>query len=722
MMIDDMESNYTYQRLPDPTNSIRLLSIKPGWPSDPISVNIKTVPHIDESPCYQALSYVWGSVENPALIQCDGCSMQVTRSLASALAALRQLPAEGDPATHGISVVNESHVLHSKQRAWKDIARNRNEVDMIESRRAGHEPLLFWIDAICINQGDIKERTEQVKLMRRIYTTASMVRIWLGDELDVAPDISISDLRTSRLDRAFGRTRLTDIDIMSVVLSFFAQALRNSHRVKIDEYGVPEVDLLGFPSQKTAEHRILGAFFNHPWFHRVWIVQEAVLAQDAKILIGAWELDWKPFAEAVNVMDAGNIRNPFTLQLRVTGVVSEESSAGVDIPAALYLCQIQQLPGRREHLFPLLNKSRTRKATNPADHVFAVLGIAGDVENATELSSKLVAVNYEKPVAQIFRDATWFIILTHATLRPLAAVEILDDPSIPDCPSWTPVWSEPRRTSAFDYNLFSANANQKMNIQKTGNSNILRASGYPLDSVVSITDPLVDAVSPLRAQDELIEWHYPPHQAEIDFVASAWSLTTSYYNREVSGDNRSTVANATAQDSINQLCLPTYVTEKGVFEAFVSTLSVQTNGGSPDERGEEVEDMVDSAEAWFQQNVGWSSHPASWVTKIWHTVRDKWYPGAGMLFQAALLRSCVGRRFFITKRGFIGIGPACMRSGDLVAVILGVPVPFIVRKTGDQDSENYILLGECYVDGIMEGELVQTQQKAGKEAEWFTFI
>ncbi|KAI2470040.1 heterokaryon incompatibility protein-domain-containing protein [Annulohypoxylon bovei var. microspora] len=716
-----MESKYTYQSLPDSANSIRLLSIEPGWPSDLIRVNIRVVPHLDESPCYQALSYVWGSVENPVPIKCDDYPMEVTQNLASALVALRQFPKDGDPAMNGIAVVDESHILHSKRRAWKDVAQNRNEVDRIESRRAGDDPLLFWIDALCINQDDLQERAEQVKLMRRIYTTASMVCIWLGNEL-VAPDISTSELQTSRLDRAFGRKRLADIDSMSVVLSFIAQALRNSHRVKTNDYGLPDVDLLGFPSQKTPEHRILGAFFNQPWFHRVWIVQEAVLARNAKILLGPWELDWKLFADAVRVMDAGDIRNPFTLQLRVTGVVSEESSAGVDIPAALYLCQIQELPGRKESLFPLLNKSRTRKATNPADHVFAVLGIAGDVANATAPSDKLVAINYEKPVAQVFRDATWFIILTHGTLRPLAAVELLDDPSIPGCPSWTPMWSEPRRTSAFDYDLFSADANQKMNIQVTGNSEKLRVSGYSLDSVVSITNPLIDTNAPLRALDELIEWHYPPRQAEIDFVTSAWSLTTDYYRRGATNGNDNTPAGAMMQDSTSQLCLPTYTTVKGIFEAFVRTSSVQTNDGSPDDQEDDTKDMVDSAEAWFQQNVGWSSHPASSVTKIWHIIRDKWYPGAGMLFQAALLRSCVGRRFFITERGFIGIGPACMKSGDLVVVILGVPVPFITRKTGEQESQNYILLGECYVDGIMDGELVQMQQKGGKEAEFFTFI
>lgn len=215
-----------------------------------------------------------------------------------------------------------------------------------------------------------------------------------------------------------------------------------------------------------------------------------------------------------------------------------------------------------------------------------------------------------------------------------------------------------------------------------------------------------------------MEWHYPPHQAEIDFVISAWSLTTNRYGLKDSDDDGNMADETAAPDSIGLLCLPTYVTNKGVFEAFVGTLSAQTDGSSAD-LGEESEDRVDSAEAWFQQNVGWSSHPASWATKIWHTVRDKWYPGAGMLFQAALLQACVGRKFFITEKGFIGIGPACMKPGDFVAVLLGVRVPLAIRRTEDQ---KYILLGECYVDGIMDGELVQAQRGAGKDPELFTFI
>ncbi|KAI1142678.1 heterokaryon incompatibility protein-domain-containing protein [Hypoxylon sp. FL0543] len=716
-----MESAYTYQPLPDPANSIRLLSIEPGWPSDPIRVSITNISNLDQSPPYQALSYVWGSVQNPVMIECDGEPMEITRNLATALVALRQLPADGDPATNGVAVMEESHILHSKHRAWKGIARNRNEIEIVRSRRANGDPPLFWIDALCINQRNIQECAEQVKLMRRLYTTASTVCIWLGSEL-IIPEAPESKLRTSRIDLAFGRTRLAELDPMAVVLSFFAQALRNSDRVKFDEYGLPEVDLLGFPSQKSPEYKIFGAFFNQAYFHRVWIVQEAVLAQEAKVLVGPWEFDWKPFAEAVHILDAGNLRNPFTLQLRVTGVVSEESSSGVDIPSALYLCQIQRLPGRKENLFPLLNKSRTRKATKDSDHVFAVLGLAGDVANADELSQKLVAVDYEKPVAQVFRDATWFIILSHATLRPLAAAEFWEDRRIPDCPSWVPIWSEPRRTSGIDYELFNTDAGQKLRMEKSENSNQLKVFGYSFESITSITGGLVDEKAPIRTEDELIEWHYPPRQEEIDFVKSAWILTTDFYQSLLNGSSSAMI---TTQDLTSQLCVPTcYASDEGVFRAFVRTctLSAQTTEASLDDRGNESEDMIDSAEAWFQQSLGWASHPASLITKVWHTIRDKWYPGAGMLFQASLLRSCMGRKFFLTTGGFMGIGPASMRPDDLVVVILGVTVPFIVRKTGTQESPSYILIGECYVNGIMDGELVQAQQRAGKEAELFTFI
>lgn len=46
-----------------------------------------------------------------------------------------------------------------------------------------------WIDALCIIQADIQERTEHVKVMKSIYKNASTVRIWLGDAIGLEKNI-----------------------------------------------------------------------------------------------------------------------------------------------------------------------------------------------------------------------------------------------------------------------------------------------------------------------------------------------------------------------------------------------------------------------------------------------------------------------------------------------------------------------------------------------------
>jgi hypothetical protein len=68
-----------------------------------------------------------------------------------------------------------------------------------------------------------------------------------------------------------------------------------------------------------------------------------------------------------------------------------------------------------------------------------------------------------------------------------------------------------------------------------------------------------------------------------------------------------------------------------------------------------------------------------------------------------LLRFCYNRRFFITIRGRMGLGPRCLQAGDIVAVLRGAMLPFILRK----EVEDYRLLGAAYVHGIMDGEAVE---------------
>ena len=62
------------------------------------------------------------------------------------------------------------------------------------------------------------------------------------------------------------------------------------------------------------------------------------------------------------------------------------------------------------------------------------------------------------------------------------------------------------------------------------------------------------------------------------------------------------------------------------------------------------------------------------------------------------------RRPFLIVKGHVGLGPSVMREHDLVCVLFGCMVPFILRKHGDR----YRFDGECYVHGIMKGEAIQS--------------
>jgi hypothetical protein len=81
---------------------------------------------------------------------------------------------------------------------------------------------------------------------------------------------------------------------------------------------------------------------------------------------------------------------------------------------------------------------------------------------------------------------------------------------------------------------------------------------------------------------------------------------------------------------------------------------------------------------------------------------------------AAALRACYGRRQFVMENGAVGIGPAAMQTRDVVCVLFGGCVPYILRAT-DTDGL-YRIVGESYVQGMMQGEVIK-EWKAGKFAK-----
>lgn len=62
-----------------------------------------------------------------------------------------------------------------------------------------------------------------------------------------------------------------------------------------------------------------------------------------------------------------------------------------------------------------------------------------------------------------------------------------------------------------------------------------------------------------------------------------------------------------------------------------------------------------------------------------------------------------GRDYFVTKEGYIGLGPKGMRCGDEVCTLLGCDTPMVLRK--DAFSEHFVV-GESYVQGLMDAESI----------------
>lgn len=75
-----------------------------------------------------------------------------------------------------------------------------------------------------------------------------------------------------------------------------------------------------------------------------------------------------------------------------------------------------------------------------------------------------------------------------------------------------------------------------------------------------------------------------------------------------------------------------------------------------------------------------------------------------------------GRRRFVTRSGYLGLGPDLTRAGDQVVIFLGGSTPSMLR--GSAHSEAYELLGDCYLHGCMHGDFLDS----ARVDEWPTSV
>ncbi|PQE29426.1 Heterokaryon incompatibility protein [Rutstroemia sp. NJR-2017a WRK4] len=203
-------------------DEIRLLVLAPGTSSK--SLDCKLIhTRMSLNPEYEALSYAWGDSSKPRQIHCNNRAINVTHSLYSALRHIR---------------------------------------DPIKSKT-------IWADAICINQDVDAEKNHQVALMGKIYSQAERTLAWIGEEDDDVVHDAFDFLE--RLDE------------------WFCGCLEgyNTKRLGVDSSDVPHQVLKQLHTDWVPDlYRCLGPLCKCPWFTRLWIVQEVVLAKTVDIVFG----------------------------------------------------------------------------------------------------------------------------------------------------------------------------------------------------------------------------------------------------------------------------------------------------------------------------------------------------------------------------------------------------------------------------------------------------
>jgi len=359
---------YTYHALSD--GEFRLLNLEPGTFDSPISISLEHRILSESSNTYEALSYAWGTSLERKMIKCGDGKLYVTVNLFDALRRLRS----------------------------------------IASTR------VLWIDAICINQEDLDERSSQVPLMRYIYPGASQVIVWVGEEDD-----------TSRL-------AMSTLEEWS---SFFTQDIFSQPHIR-QEFQSRFGPRHHYESALTA----ISSFLQRPWFSRSWALQEISLSQDATIVCGEAEMLWNSLYRAFRVAVRASL-DPLLSNL----LIFPRCARVMIIDSAL-----RKGGGPPDSLPGILTVSYKFEASDPRDKIYSVLSLA----DINDLS--LYVPRYDISVCDVYTLATLAAIKDTNDLSMLATINRLSPD--PELPSWVSDWRKlPITAQIYDPKIYNVNHN-----------------------------------------------------------------------------------------------------------------------------------------------------------------------------------------------------------------------------------------------------------------------
>ena len=633
-------SKYKYIPLPDPSY-IRLIKLYPFLPEDglreqradilsPVRIELISSP-LSEAPSFTALSYTWGT----------------------------------SPKKLKLSVGDGNFILISEN-AHDILQRLRPEAD--------DEPNHFWMDQLCINQNDIDEKWQQIRIMRHIYNSA------IGTFVVLAGDSNMFDPVIAQI----GVLNLPPLRNRPSAYSMIGEGPIGLVRAWNNEELPKELQFL-FTHNPFRIY--LKTVLENPVFSRAWIYQEIVSSKQVYLLGSVLRIEWDVFAKSFELF----LR--WEAERETDSIVKSSCIASLDMIIGDRL--IHHGGGHKDWMLLHTEAQGLLKASDPRDNTIAITTF----ENFYARIPPYRALT----VASLFLTATQAMINTHKSLDVFAALS--GNPHLPlreveKMPSWVPDWSRERDSTPLYWprsqSMFQAakgyHHSPKDRRQHKGRE-ILVVKGKRIDTITVISEHRFEdfrrdesLVESLQLQEHCIQW-----------LAHAQSQGYPLLQGERTFENckpfaRAMIAAMTAS-----------------FPSKYSFTSDNFLGSVPDIVYDELVFML----AWYDEHMAGEvlyykglPHALSFVPRTY----GSWKAGLSKLRQWTGI--CSGRRIAFGNKQRFGLVPRTSKEGDEIFILHGSKVPIVLRKV---KTHYYRVIGQCYWHACMLGDEVDWKEDEGDE-------
>ena len=396
----DLEGQFQYQPLSSQRNEIRLLRILPVRKFDGLNCGIEcNISHVslDDLPDYHALSYAWGEKLDLRSISLEGHPFNVTANLYGALSRLQTSSMTGP----------------------------------------------IWIDAICINQDNLQERSEQVVKMGDIFKQAAKVVTWLGDA-DKESELAFSLLQNLK-------DCLHDRD--------------SCRRILLDKKNLDSL------------YGLYSLFYREYWW-RVWVIQEVTFAKMITILCGGDSFLWSDLVAIQETLVRHHLRDIDFIAHETPKLSFLRVSIESRGPRAMFL----SMEHGRSDLAQTLLQHRFKESSDPKDKIYSLVGLSSAHRDPRFI------VDYSKSVCQVYTDVVEYVVTTTKKLDIICAMPRGLNPY--KLPSWVPDWSFHGLGSSLlehsSKHQFSAAGTSEAEANVSSDKTILHAKGVSIGSITLI--------------------------------------------------------------------------------------------------------------------------------------------------------------------------------------------------------------------------------------------